>query len=88
MEEIEIYRKAVEHFGISNQVKMAIEECGELIVSLSHIRRRKDTIFGVAAEVADVEIMCGQLRVMLTDNIVEKVKKKKLRRLELLMGEK
>ena len=88
MEEKEIYRKAVDYFGVGDRVKQTIEECGNLIVALSRARRNKETIFGVAAEIIHVEIMCGQLREMVTPGIMEKMKPKELRRLELLIGEK
>ena len=85
--EKKLYKKAVDYFGVSSQVKQAIEECAELIVALSHIRRRKETVFGVCGEIADVEIMCGQLREMVTPEIVDKIKNKKLQRLALFIGE-
>ena len=79
--EIELYRKAVIKWGIYSQTNMAIEECAELIVAIRHSSRNKATMLEVATEIADVEIMCGQLREIIGDEIVTQCKKEKLIRL-------
>jgi len=77
MEEKEIYRKAI-------QKAMAVEECAELIQAICHTGRNR-TKYSIAEETADVEIMCGQLREIVGDNIVQGWKAKKLSRLKGLI---
>ena len=71
---------------------MAIEECAELIFSLMKYRREgySDEIApSVIEEIADVEIMCGQLRRLFDAHEiqVEHVKSEKLQNLERMMDE-
>jgi len=63
-----IFLATIRHWGADSQIRMAIEELAELIVVLSKISR-DDTDYGallieIGNEVADVEIMCRQLRVL------------------------
>jgi len=71
--EPEIYKQAVDAFGASAQLMMIIEECSELIQAISKwIRAIKNPIknpgylhkvaTNMAEEIADVEIMCQQIR--------------------------
>jgi NTP pyrophosphatase (non-canonical NTP hydrolase) len=82
MQEAEIYKKAIEKWGVRSQVEMAIEECAELIVVIRQTQRDRATARDIAQEVADVEIMCGQLRKIIGDDVVAQCKKEKLNRLE------
>lgn len=79
-----IYKRALNLWGNAAQINMAIEELSELIVKLAKSDRRNNgaTIDEVAEEIADVEIMMAQLRILFGDEIVEKAKQKKLARLE------
>lgn len=80
--EKELYKKAMLIYGTGPQVEMAIEECSELITVLCHARRGRKIAKGIAYEIADVEIMCGQLREIIGDDIVSQCKEEKLLRLE------
>ena len=79
----EIYQTAINRWGWISQVDMAVEECAELIVALQHFVRDKASMETVANEIADVEIMCGQLRLIFTG--VKEAKERKLKRLEELL---
>lgn len=81
MDENEIYQKAIDKFGHESQVKMAIEECGELIVALMHLGRGRVAIQSVIEEIADVEIIMGQLRVLFGSDEVDRIKGQKLEKL-------
>ncbi len=82
-----IYQRAVAAWGDNAQFAMAIEECAELIVAINKFWRNKGTMGQIAEEVADVEIMCAQLRVILDDKgLVDHIKKSKLLRLEKRIG--
>ncbi len=60
-------------------MRQTIEECGELICALSHHLRGR--ISNVTEELADVEIMCQQLRLLIGDDAVDRAKAQKLDRL-------
>ena len=84
MTEQEIYRKALEKRGLRAQCEMAIEECGELIVEISHMYRgQKCNVF---EEIADVQIMMEQLSVAFGKQLVEKIKSQKLERLSKILS--
>ena len=73
-----ILRAAVEKYGSGAQQMKAIEELGELIRALA----RADDPDNIAEEMADVEIMLAQLRIILgNDADIERWKVKKLQRL-------
>lgn len=57
----EILKEAVDTFGVSSQIDMAIEECAELIDALMKYRRGRVGAQDVITEIADVQIMCSQL---------------------------
>lgn len=66
MDRIEILRKAVEAWGIDAQSDMCIEECSELIKALLKYRRAKSAgmIAHIREEIADVQIMIDQMRLL------------------------
>lgn len=81
MEVQKILELAIRVFGERAQEEKAIEECAELICALSHKHFGRSA--NIAEEIADVEIMCEQLKII--NNCHEKVndfKYHKLRRLE------
>ena len=79
-----VYQDAIDVWGVQSQCLMAMEECAELIQALSHYRRYS-TVHEVVEEIADVEIMCKQLRLMFDSNEIDKIKKEKLKRLRGLI---
>ena len=73
-----ILRGAIAHYGCGSQIHKAIEEMSELIRALS----RMDSQENIAEEMADVEIMLAQLKIILgNDADVERWTMKKLQRL-------
>lgn len=77
-----VYKKALEHFGESNQVSMAKGECGEFIAAATqYFTQGRGDAESVAEEIADVEIMMSQMREVIGNDLVDKVKGKKLDRL-------
>lgn len=86
MEEQEIYKAATLKFGVRAQMQMVTEECAELIVAINHNLRGRVGWAKVAEECADVEIMLGQMRVLMGDNIDE-MKRAKLERLTYRLEE-
>ena len=78
----EICRAALETFGKSSQMQVAIEEMSELTKELCKNGRGQENTTHIAEEIADVEIMLCQM-VMLFDcaGQVEKFRRYKLERL-------
>lgn len=70
--------KIADHYGIENQALQTVEECSELIVAIMNKRRDKGTVDDIVDEIADVEIMCEQMRYAYncTDKVDERIKQK------------
>lgn len=85
MTEQEIYKTAIEKFGVQAQSDMLIEECSELIQAVLKFRRKPmdaDTLSNLHEEFADVKIMMAQIETTLDAEILLNWKERKLRRLE------
>lgn len=82
-----VYQKAIAKWGLSAQVSMAMGECGELIAALNrYFVQNRGEQYDVAEEIADVEIMCTQLREIIGHDLVNSIKMKKLERLEQIIS--
>ncbi len=87
--------RALKEWGETSQVDMAIEEAGELIVAIQKYFKRyssttqqlEQKLKNLATEIADVEIMCDQLRCIIGDQLVNDEKESKLERLERRLTE-
>jgi len=79
-----LYAKALLKWGMDSQLNILQEECGELIVAISKLRRSKYRRKSyVAEEIADVRIMINQIVLGLEiEKQVEKFTLLKLKRLE------
>ena len=81
----EILEKAVEHYGQGHQIVKAMEELGELAQVLAKWKNGAPVAPSVCEEIADVEIMIHQLKIILgdvyEDYLIEK-KREKIDRLE------
>ena len=65
-EKKEIYREAFREWGLEKQLDIAIEECAELIQAICKFKRKGGSeLASVAEEIADVEIMIEQMKLML-----------------------
>lgn len=58
------YRAAVESYGKTSQLVMAMEEMSELTKELSKNMRGQSNVSAISEEMADVEIMLEQLKVI------------------------
>ena len=80
MTEHEIFIVAIRRFGEKMQEEMAIEECSELIQAISHKHRGRE--HNIAEEIADVEIMLEQLKIINNcHKQVSEIRKNKVKRL-------
>ena len=74
---------AVRTFGEYSQCIKAMEECGELIHALSRkVLDQDPDLDNICEEVADLEILMDQMRVIFGDAFIDKWKEKKLKKLE------
>ena len=81
-----LYGFALVRFGREAQIFMAIEELGELQVELAkYLGSRTKDVQDLYSEIADAEIMIEQLRYMFVSSEIDKIKEKKLDRLEKLL---
>lgn len=80
MTEYEILKAAIRTFGEEAQERQAIEECSELIQAICHKHRGRK--HNIAEEIADVEIMLNQLKIINNCSAeVKKIRDKKVVRL-------
>lgn len=78
----EIYRAAIQRWGIRAQIMMVYEEMAELQKELCKNGRGKNNRDQIADEVADVEIMLAQLKIIFNiQDLVEQHRAFKLARL-------
>ena len=90
IDKIKLYRKAIKTWGYASQLLMAVEEMAELTQAISHLLRGRNYAESeVIEELADVEVMCEQLRVIIDKNDkIDKIKEGKLARLSEMLEDK
>lgn len=83
LDEKNIYRQAIEKWGAEGQITMVFEEMAELQKELCKSLRGKENRIEIAEEMADVEIMLAQMKLLFNiEEGVKRHKKLKLKRLE------
>lgn len=86
IEKPDIYRLALRHFGDRNQMMKTAEEAAELSAAitryLSPTWNGKNQLPGLIEELADVEIMCRQMRLIFGEQMIDQAKENKLLRLQ------
>ena len=81
-DEVELYMKALTKWGAGSQKGMAMTEAGELIAELGRDAiQGRDNHDKVVDELADMEIMLGQMKLIYGESSVAKRKNEKLLRL-------
>ncbi len=88
MDKEDIYKLAIEKWGRELQILMGIEEMAELTKALIKHIRSKENRDNIIEEMADVEIMMGQLkRLFVVGGELTQVKARKMLRLEKMLVE-
>lgn len=87
MDEKQRLAKIIMHFGITEQTRQTIEELNELAVAISKVHRHgltADRISAVTSEIADVQIMLEQMKIIfgISEEDINKMKQLKLKRIE------
>ena len=78
----DLYSRAVSTFGETSRLILAIEEMSELIKELSKYTRGRENIGSICEEMADVEIMLEQLKIVFRNRAaVDYHRSQKLQRL-------
>ncbi len=84
----DLLKRAIEKYGSGPQLDMAVEEAGELIVAIQHLKRGRVTWDEVAEEISDVKITIAQVELIANIGSVVDVKEmEKLKRLEKRLNE-
>lgn len=78
----ELYRKAIDTWGVDSQIEMIVEECAELIHAIKKWERGRASHEDVISELADVEIMCEQARLIFDADSIDECREGKLQRLQ------
>lgn len=82
MDRQELLMNAINEWGIEAQQLQLIEECSELITAILHYKRGKCTTADVVTEIADVMIMCEQMRIVYGEHDVDAQIEYKLQRMK------
>ena len=86
MNKYEILNSAIEVYGEKTQEEVAVEELSELIQAIVHKHRGRE--HNIAEEIADVEIMLEQLKIINDCSIqVDEIVAQKLLRLKKRLKE-
>jgi len=73
---------AKNNYGIEFEIDLFVEEIGELLQALMHFRRGRGTLEAIHSELADVLIMCWQMRSIFGKDRVDERLEYKISRLE------
>lgn len=82
-----LYNKVLNKFGITNQVFMVMEECGELLNVLAKAKRDRAGKDEIITELADVSIMVEQMAFFYGEKDFLIEKERKLQRLKKRLEE-
>ena len=83
-----IFLTAINHFGHKHQIAHAIQELSELIVELSHHLEGRNNTPNILEEIADVENMLAQMRIIFDQGgNVDTIKENKMQRLKKRMDQ-
>lgn len=85
-EEYEVYSQALNKWGAESQIMMLFEEIAELQNAICKYSRKRNNIYDVATEIADVQIMAEQMSILFGKKIVDSEKKQKFVRLKNRLG--
>ena len=85
-EEYEVYSQALNKWGTESQIMMLFEEMAELQNAICKYIRKRNNIYDVATEIADVQIMAEQMSILFGKELVNSEKERKFERLKKRLG--
>lgn len=86
-EKVLLYTKVLNAWGVDAQVRMVMEESGEMLAALGKASRGRVTKMDVITELADVSIMMEQMAVFFGLDEFRAEKERKLQRLQKRLKE-
>ena len=84
--EYKVYCQALNKWGTESQIKMLFEEMAELQNAICKYSRKRNNIYDVATEIADVQIMTEQMSILFGKELVDSEKERKFERLKNRLG--
>lgn len=81
-ERFSLYDRVIAAWGIESQIKMVMEETGEMLSAIAKAGRNRATRFDVVTELADVSIMVEQMAVFFGLDLFLDERERKLNRLQ------
>lgn len=85
-EEYEVYSQALNKWGTESQIMKLFEEIAELQNAICKYIRKRNNIYDVATEIADVQIMAEQMSILFGKELVNSEKERKFERLKKRLG--
>lgn len=79
--EIDVCRQAINKHGISRQLAKAAEEFSEAAAAISRFLAGEGEYTEIIGEVADVEVMCVQMRMIYGADAIDQARAEKVARL-------
>ena len=74
-------KQIAEYYGYESQIDQMCEECAEFIVARSKVRRNvPDSWDNLIEEIADISIMVDQMKLIIGEDTINKVRAHKIRR--------
>ena len=83
----EVVNAARAKWGDAFHMRLAQEECAELIVAINHFHRERCSWEKLAEEIADVILIIGAARAIVGESLVDRFVVEKLARLERRVAE-
>lgn len=81
IDEIDVCRQVINKHGISRQLAKAAEEFSEAAAAISRFLAGEGKYTEIIGEVADVEVMCVQMRLIYGTDAIEQARAEKVDRL-------
>lgn len=85
-EEYKVYSQALNKWRTESQIMMLFEEMAELQNAICKYSRKRNNIYDVATEIADVQIMAEQMSILFGKELVNSEKEQKFERLKKRLG--
>ena len=74
-------KQIAEYYGYESQIDQMCEECAEFIVARSKVRRNVPGSWdNLIEEIADISIMVDQMKLIIGEDTINKVRARKIRR--------
>ena len=85
MKDEEVYKLALEKWGLKAQIGMFIEEVGEALTAINHYDRGRIPLEDLIEEFVDVSLMANQMRYIHKETF-DRIYKYKLNRVKKKLG--